>query len=246
MKVVDYMTLIRGLPCSVNGITVYPPLLDDIAFVSYKAYEAYLSVFFLSAVDIGRIIGLEDGLLPPTTTSLQLITRVPELRAALMQSLSFFMRADVLYEEDAGYSIQLEDGIHYLSLDDIRDIRSVILQFCNIQDDAEVAPVKFKNARAKEIYEKIQKKKAEKKKMSAMSKESLSMTLPNLISAVAAFSPTYNLLNIWQLTVYQLYDEFSRLSDKIQLSVFGQRWAAWGTDNFDFSVWYRPLNSNKQ
>ena len=230
------MTLIRGLPCSVNGITVYPPLLDDIAFVSYEAYESYLSVFFLSAVDIGRIIGIEDGSLPC----------VPELRAALMQSLSFFMRGDVLYAEDTGYSIQLDDGIHYLSLDDIRDIRSVILQFCNIQDDTEVAPVKFKNARAKEIYEKIQKKKAEKKKISAMSKESLSMTLPNLISAVAAFSPTYNLLNIWQLTVYQLYDEFSRLSDKIQLSVFGQRWAAWGTDNFDFSVWYRPLNSNKQ
>ena len=245
MKVVDYMTLIRGLPCNVNGATVYPPLLDDIAFVSYKVYESYLSVFFLSAVDIGRIIGLEDGSLPPTTTSLQLITRVPELRAALMQSLSFFMRADVLYSEDTGYSIQLDDGTHYLSLDDIRDIRAVVLQLCNIQDDTEVAPVKFKNARAKEIYDKIQKKKAEKKKLSAMSKESLSMTLPNLISAVAAFSPTYNLLNIWQLTVYQLYDEFSRLSDKIQLSVFGQRWAAWGTDNFDFSVWYRPLNSNK-
>ena len=133
MKVVDYMTLIRGLPCNVNGATVYPPLLDDIAFVSYKAYESYLSVFFLSAVDIGRIIGLEDGSLPPTTTSLQLITRVPELRAALMQSLSFFMRTDVLYSEDTGYSIQLDDGIHYLSLDDIRDIRAVILQFATFK-----------------------------------------------------------------------------------------------------------------
>ncbi|MDD6530605.1 MAG: hypothetical protein PUF41_11570 [Prevotella copri] len=187
---------------------------------------------------------MEDGQLPSSTTSIQLITRIPELRAALLRALSFFLHADVLYADDVGYCIQRDDNVEYLSLDQIRDIRSVILQFCNIQDDTETAPVKFKNARAKEIYEKIQRKKAEKQKASATSSESLSMTLPNLISAVAAYSPTYNYLNIWQLTVYQFYDQFARLNDDLQLKVFGQRWAAWGTDNFDFSVWYRPLNKH--
>lgn len=244
MVTVDYLSLISGRPYCVDNIYVYPPRLEEISQVGYSTYESFLSIFFLSAVDIGRIIGLEDGQLPSSITSIQLITRIPELRAALLRALSFFLHADVLYADDVGYCIQRDDNVEYLSLDQIRDIRSVILQFCNIQDDTETAPVKFKNARAKEIYEKIQRKKAEKQKASATSSESLSMTLPNLISAVAAYSPTYNYLNIWQLTVYQFYDQFARLNDDLQLKVFGQRWAAWGTDNFDFSVWYRPLNKH--
>lgn len=244
MATVDYLSLISDMPYMVDGINVYPPHLSEISKIGYSAYESFLSIFFLSAVDIGRIVGLEDGQLPPSVTAIQLITRIPELRAALLRALSFFLHADVLYADDIGYSIQMESNVEYLSLDQIREIRSVILQFCNIQDDMETAPVKFKNARAKEIYEKIQRKKAEKQKASAISNESLSMTLPNLISAVAAYSPTYNYLNIWQLTVYQFYDQFARLSDHLQLQVFGQRWAAWGTDNFDFSVWYRPLNKH--
>ena len=243
MPIVDYLTLIRGRPYCVNGIKIYPPLLDEIAEITYQTYESYLSIFFLSAVEIGRLIGLQDGALPPTMTSIQLITYIPELRAALMQALSFFAHAEISYSEEFGYFTKMDDGIHYISLDDIRNMRSVILQFCNIHDDAEVAPVKFKNAKAKEIYEKIQRKKAEKQRMASSSKDLLSMTLPNLISAVAAFSTTYNYMNIWQLTVFQFYDEFARLSDKIQLDVHGQRWAAWGTEDFDFSVWYRLLNS---
>lgn len=244
MATVDYLSLISDRPYLVDGINVYPPRLEEISKVGYSTYESFLSIFFLSAVDIGRIIGLDDGQLPSSATAIQLITRIPELRVALLRALSFFLHADVLYTEDVGYCIQRDGNVEYLSLDQIREIRSVILQFCNIQDATETAPVKFKNARAKEIYEKIQKKKAEKQKSSATSNESLSMTLPTLISAVAAYSPTYNYLNIWQLTVYQFYDQFARLSDHLQLQVFGQRWAAWGTDNFDFSVWYRPLNKH--
>lgn len=244
MATVDYMSLISGSPYCIDDIQVYPPHLEDISNIGYATYESFLSIFFLSAVDIGRIIGLEDGHLPPSATAIQLITRIPELRAALLRALSFFLHADVLYAEDIGYYIQRDVNVEYLSLDQIREIRSVILQFCNIHDDMETAPVKFKNAKAKEIYEKIQRKKAEKQKAVSTSKESLSMTLPNLISAVAAYSPTYNYLNIWQLTVYQFYDQFARLNDDLQLKVFGQRWAAWGTDNFDFSVWYRPLNKH--
>lgn len=244
MQVVDYMTLISGRPYEYHGLLVYPPTLDDIAAIRYQTYESYLSIFFLSAMDIGAIIGVQNESLPPTTTALQLITCIPDLRDALLRSLSFFIREEILYSDEFGYYSIRDSGIKYIAIDDIREIRSIILQLCNIQDTAETQPVKFRNEKARQIYEKIQKKKAERQAKSAFSKDSLSMTLPNLISAVSACSPTYNYFNIWQMTVYQFYDQFARLNDNLQLQIFGHRWAAWGTDNFDFSVWYRPLHTN--
>lgn len=244
MQVVDYMTLISGRPYEYNGLLVYPPTLDDIATVRYQTYESYLSIFFLSAIDIVSIIGVQNESLPPTTTALQLITCIPDLRDALLRSLSFFIREEILYSDEFGYYLIRDGGVKYISIDDIHEIRSIVLQLCNIQDTTETQPVKFRNEKARQIYEKIQKKKAEKQAKSASSKDSLSMALPNLISAVAACSPTYNYFNIWQMTVYQFYDQFARLNDNLQLQIFGHRWAAWGTDNFDFSVWYRPLHTN--
>lgn len=244
MLVVDYMTLISGMPFEYKGLLIYPPTLGDIANMRYQTYESYLSIFFLSVMDIGSLLGVQNESIPPTTTALQLITYIPDLRDALLQSLSFFIREEILYSDEFGYYSIREDGIKYISIDDIREIRSIVLQLCNIQDTAETQPVKFKNEKARQIYEKIQKKKAEKQAKAAVSKDSLSMSLPNLISAVAACSPTYNYFNIWQMTVYQFYDQFARMNDNLQLKIFGHRWAAWGTDNFDFSVWYRPLHSN--
>lgn len=244
MLVVDYMTLISGIPFEYKGLLIYPPTLGDIANIRYQTYESYLSIFFLSVMDIGSLLGVQNESIPPTTTALQLITYIPDLRDALLQSLSFFIREEILYSDEFGYYSIRDSGIKYISIDDIREIRSIVLQLCNIQDTAETQPVKFKNEKARQIYEKIQKKKSEKQARAFASKDALSMSLPNLISAVAACSPTYNYFNIWQMTVYQFYDQFARMNDNLQLQIFGHRWAAWGTDNFDFSVWYRPLHSN--
>lgn len=244
MTAVDQLSLISDVPFNVDGIDVYPPKLRDIRCVGYDEYESYLSIFFLTADNIGKIIGVDVGSLPSAATPLQLITCIPELRVALLRALRFFLHVDVMYDQEVGYFILQDDETAYISLEHIKKIRSVALQFCNVSDDIEQTPVKFKNDKAKRIYEKIQKKKAEKKARSTSSPASLSMTLPNLISAVAAYSPTYNYFNIWDLTVYQFYDQFARLNDIVQMKIIGQRWAAWGTENFDFSVWYRSLQKN--
>lgn len=238
---VDYMTLISGVPFQTCGVLVYPPTLRDIQNIGYDIYESFLSIFFLSLSDLMKGLGVNAADIPKTTTSMQVITKIPDLRAALLRSLRFFLHSDIRYADDVGYFITSGDQQLYLTLNDIKEIRGVILQLCNLQDDMEPTPVTFKNAKAQQIYEKIQAKKAEKQKMQKQSSSSFITSLPNLISAVAAYSPTYNLFNIWDLTVYQFYDQFARLNDSAQMQVFGQRWAAWGTEDFDFSVWYRPL-----
>ena len=64
----------------------------------------------------------------------------------------------------------------------------------------------FASEKARRIWEKCQKGKAQMRKAS---KQDINMELPNLIGAVAARSGGYTLLNIWDLSVYLLYVHFT-------------------------------------
>lgn len=245
MERVDYLTLISGSPVRVEDAVVYPPHLCDIARIGYNTFEENLSVWMFNKSELRKILNVDNLGELEEYPILKIITQIQDLRIALLQSMRFFLCLDVGYSPEFGYFFDSQNGRGYLDFKQIKDVRSIILQLCNVDDDVEDTPVKFKNAKAKEIYEKIQREKSKKKRSSVRDEKALSMTLPNLISAVAAFSPTYNYSNIWDLTIYQFYDQFARLNDRLQLDVFGHRWAAWGTDNFDFSVWYRPLSKIK-
>lgn len=67
------------------------------------------------------------------------------------------------------------------------------------------------------------------------------LSLSSIISAVAARHHSLNILNIWDLTVYQLYDQFAQLNKSLQVDVSSMRWAAWGQEPFDFSLWYKDM-----
>lgn len=69
--------------------------------------------------------------------------------------------------------------------------------------------------------------------------------LLNLISAVSARGCGYTLFDIWDLTVYQLYDQFARMNVNVQMDIYSSRWAAWGRDDFDVSLWFKNLQSKE-
>lgn len=241
MSTVGYFDLIAGSPIKCEKVTIYPPRLDDIRDIGYDNYREFISLLLMDKEGYANLLRVKDVSMLDRWTTLQLITYTPPLRATLLRALSFFLHSDICYSEDTGYFVDCSDSI-YLTLEEIGIYRKVILRLCNVEDTSDQSQVTYRNARAKKTYEKIQQCKAKKKKQQADDKN---LELPNLIAAVAAFSSTYNLLNIWGLTVYQFYDQFTRLSGKIQLGIIGQKWAAWGTDSFDFSTWYKALSTTE-
>ena len=70
------------------------------------------------------------------------------------------------------------------------------------------------------------------------------MELGNIISAVANKSPSLNILNIWDLTIYQIWDCFSRISNNSIYDIQSMSVAAWGdNDNrFDASAWFKRVD----
>ena len=239
MKLIDDYTLISGASHRCGDILIYPPTLGGIRDVGYETYRGFLSLFLMSQHDIYELFDLAGDESISKFSPIQLITIIPPLRATLLGALSFFLHREVCYSPSTGFFL---DDNTPLSLAQILDIRKVILAFCNIEDKTAQEPVTFASEKARRIYEKAQAGRAQLKGKNGSQEADLE--LPNLIAAVSAYSPTYNLLNIWGLTVYQLYDQFARLSGKLQLDVFGQKWAAWGTEDFDFSLWYKALSKS--
>ena len=239
---IDRFMLISGASYDCDDVTVYPPQLRDIRDVGYEKYRMFLSIFLMTKEDICKMIELDpssDGV--KAIDVLQLITLLPEFRESLVESLSFFLRSNVVYDNEIGYVLVETNSV--ISFSHIWKIRAAILKFCRVDDDSE-ENVTFRNDRARKTWEKIQKHKAEMRKQKASGGGDKNMELPNLIGAVCAYSPSYNLLNIWDLTVYQFYDQFARLDNKIQIEVYGQRWAAWGKEDFDFSIWRKALDKS--
>ena len=202
----------------------------------YSRYNGYLSVLLSTPEDFLDALGVDaSSMTDLPTDSLIFMTLFPSLRNELISAVSFFIDEPLSYDEEIGYTV----GEESLSLDDLRNVRSVILQMCCIEDTV-TPPKKFRNQKARKIYELIQSRKAEQAKAAKKNrKENPDTALPNLISAFCAFSPSYNLINVWGLTIYQFYDQYHRLDSKIQLDVFGLRWAAWGKKDFDFSLWHK-------
>lgn len=236
----DYFTLLSctpDVPYHYNDVvSIYPPTLDDIRRISYNTYQSYTNMLAADKYDLAEMLGIDGNEIDGDT--LKFVTVLPFFREAYMASLSFFIRQNVLYDEDSGYS--LEDGT-FLPMDDIRELRKLILQFAYIEDKSDSSALKFKNAKAKKIYEKIQALKAEQAK-AKKNKANPDMELANLIGAVCAFSNgAYNLSNVWNLTVFQFYDQFIRLNTKVQMDISGVRWAAWGKEDFQWDLWHKAV-----
>lgn len=246
---VDYFSLIScdpEHPYRFNDkILIYPPTLETIRCMDgkYKTYQSYTNILSMTKDDIAD--SLEIPIEAIKGDALLFITKIPIFRDAYVAALSFFIHQPLRYDDDVGYL--LEDGTS-VSMDELREIRKIILQFSYIEDTEESVPKKFRNAKAKKIYERIQGLKSEQKKKNKGKPANPDMELSNLIGAISAFSPSYNFSNIWCLTVYQFYDQFIRLNTKIQIDISGVRWAAWGQDDFDWALWHKSIknNSNKE
>lgn len=73
------------------------------------------------------------------------------------------------------------------------------------------------------------------------------MELGNIISSVAAKSPNLNILNIWDITIYQLWDLFTRLQINTFYDIQSTSVSVWGDKEkkFDSNGWYKNISIQK-
>ena len=121
--------------------------------------------------------------------------------------------------------------------------REFIMRSACLEYKTKQSELRFYNKRAKEAWERLMKYREEMRKKPQ--KVDPSFSLWNIIGAVTSRHPSLNLTNIWQLTVYQLYDQFARIREQVNFDVYSARWAVWGKDKLDQSLWFKQERDNK-
>ena len=119
------------------------------------------------------------------------------------------------------------------------ELCDIILQRCGIiRSDIITDMSKVKNKRALKILGKIKKAK---QKLSKSNNSYVDTDLPNLISAIAAKSNSINLINIWDLTVYQLFEQFKKEQTNVYFDIQKMSVAAYGNkkNTFKGNEWYK-------
>ena len=252
MTPTERLDYISGCNKSFNGIICTQPTLKKICKeVGYDAYSKYLYLLSIDVDDFIEVNGLQDlyNKLSDEDKHIlylfDLLKTEPNWRLMLIESLSFFIDGDVIYnDKDKQIYVVYEKSSHIITNDIYEDLRYFIMTGACLKIE-DKRPKKFYNETARKAYEMLMAKRKKQKKKKTKDGTDQNYQLWNMIGALSAKHPSYNLINIWDLTIYQLYDQFSRIQGQVQFDIYSCRWAVWGKDSFDYSLWFKQ-NQNDQ
>ncbi len=224
----NYFELLSQEPIHIKKVGgVISPRLRDIASVGINTYQYFLSILLMDS-DI----------------YFDLFTINESMSAPLQNALNFFIKEDVAYS--ASHKCFLTTGNNFTGIinkDVYPQVCDLIFRRNYIKSEANEDLSKIDNPKTLEIMQKIKQGRALKEKHT---EKNDNMELGNIISAVANKSSSLNILNIWDLTIFQLWDCFMRLSNNSVYDIQSMSVAAWGNkDNyFDAASWFKRIYNN--
>ncbi len=249
----NYFELLSPEPVylpDVGGIV--SPKLKDISSIGIRTYQYYLTILLMDAKSFFTTIDREEqfeALSAEEQAGKNIFDLLiaSEQSAVLLQTvLNFFIEQNVLYSAQHGaFLIQKDDTvIGMISEENYPLVCDLIFQRNYIKSHPEEDLSKVKSQKALQIMKKLRKGREEK---AQQAKSDRNMELGNVISAVANKSQSLNMINIWDLTVYQLWDCFFRLSNNSIYEIQSMSIAAWGNKDksFDATAWFKRLDTTE-
>lgn len=223
----SYFELLSPAPVNIPQVGgILSPTLKDIASIGIQTYQYYLTILhtYMQQYDL-LTVNIQSALF-------------------LQNLLNFFIQETVVYSaQDNCFLVQENtQTIGSITKELFPQICDVIFQRNCVKTGQEEELSKIKNKKALEIMKKLQKGRAEK---SRQAKADQNLELGNILSAVANKSSSLNILNIWDLTVFQLWDCFLRLSNNNIYAIQSMSVAAWGNKDhsFDAAAWFKRIDN---
>lgn len=260
--ILDYGTQLSPDPITLSIGTLKKPRLRDISRISFSTFNTYEVFLKCSPKEYYTKILENNGGIEKwnaisdsdkdTLTMYTLLKGDTQLQKIYAQLFNFFFEEQVVFRE--GFFILLDnvveqsveitsENIHgVISEDTFPQIIDIIQQICCIHSkaDEKADDQNFKNDIARKLFEKMQKalkKQEEERKVKA----DKNLSLPNIISSVSSLHPSLNLLNIWDLTIFQLYDIFRRMQGNLIFDMNSTSVSVWGDEKnkFDQTLWHK-------
>lgn len=197
-----------------DGIEIKPFTIAEITDqIGYEKYQQLLNIFILEVKDILKEVPEELNNINVFDLIVQ--GRIRELFEGLLESICLFLRINNLDELDINenglvINTKLINSNNWDKLCKIIKMQNCISK----QEEEKYNPA---NEKAREIIEKIKRYKNE------MPKKKELITFPSMISGLAWKSNNVNIFDVYNLTIYQLYDGLKRLNliDDYQFTLSG-------------------------
>jgi hypothetical protein len=255
----DYFDMLSGEPIPVAGVGhLRSPRLREIcpsSGIGYDVYNLYINFLLWDKEKLlkyDKLMGLRGTDRLATADKLTVFdvaTLLAQTREFCRGVLSFFMSEELVWDEETRKFVAFmtdDDGQHIageINRDNFEEVRHCILQLNFIGLDKDEEPVKHTSAHSKELWERAQKFLKEQSKAKE-GEDKPEYHIGNIVSKLCAAHPSYNLLNVFDLSVFQLYDSFFQFgyirSSDLNEAIFSNH----GGDKFKFEDWLKPILQN--
>lgn len=201
---------LANLPITIDNISIKPKTLIDIVDLGYSVYNQYLNIFCFNAHEVSKVFNTKD------LTHYQYICGLifdGRYSSFIFNAVKYFLNIDIKVHE-SGIMYYVKDNTPIIIEENtFNDIAYAIqLQNALIKDESNAEVYDPADAKAKAIIEKL--KKSREKLNKAKKKngdEEQGLTLLELISVVSCNCNNLNIINVWNLNLFQFNDQFNRM-----------------------------------
>lgn len=249
-----YEDLISGDSIPVENVGhIRSPLLHELkptAGIGIWTYNLYLNLLVWEKDDIIKFLQVSSGkALKALTknqeklTSFDILTFLDSQRELLRNAMAFFMDENLEWDKAERIFIAKHsdtgETVGRITRENFDDVRDMMLQVNYINLSHSVKPVKYSSKKAQELWERAQ----QHLKNSAAKPADKRMQLGNIISKLSCASAGYTLLNIYDLTIFQLYDQFFQYSYLRSMHINDMAFSNHGGKDFDVQAWLKPITN---
>lgn len=257
----EYVDLISGDAIYIDSIGhVRSPYLRELkptTGIGWYKYALYLNLFawnkkqLLDNAKKLSILGLKAlEKAPDNFECFDIMTIIPQTKGLLAEAIAFFMTDDRIGWDDKekSYIVYNKESkvIGKINRNNFKEFSEIILQLNYVglsKDKAPSTPKKESCEEALARWEKAQQYLAKQAKTSK-SKEESEYSLGNVISKLCAVHHSYNLLNVYDLTIFQLYDQFFQYAYLRSMDLNDRIYSIHGGKEYKTTDWLKNINNN--
>lgn len=215
-------------------------------------YKLFLRVFAWNKEEIIqylKILGLR-GLKPLEQQSelncYDILTLLEPTRDLLCKALDFFMVDNLKWDKTKRHIEVFNENqlIGIINRNNFELVKDIVLQlnYVGLSKNKNVSKV-ADTAKTKARWEQAQKFLEQGiKKPETNSEDTKGYDIGNIISKLCATHNSYNLLNVYNLTVFQLYDQFFQVFYLRSVDLQERIFSIHGSKDFKMENWIKPLN----
>lgn len=248
----SYEDLISGDSIPVPGVAhLRSPQLKELKptqGIGVWRYNLYVSIMSWERDELKKFLRVTTGKRynaldkAKDLSTFGIITLLDVAQALYCEVIGFFADENVEWDAEQKCFVTSDKNTNepfgVINGENFDEVRDMILQLNYINLGQNARPSKFDTPQTKALWERVQ---GYLKQQSAQQPKDKKMTLGNIISKLCAVSIGYNLLNIYELTVFQLYDQFFQYGYLRATNLNDMIFSNHGGKNFDINEWLKPL-----